>query len=172
MTSSTASARKLDLAPSAPARNRIRLHLTAPVAEVWALVGDLARLPEYSAGLERVEVSRDARGRPTEFVCHFKADDGGAPIVSRDFVLWHEAGRGWASTAAEPASAFGTRNEVHQVSLEPSPQGTMASWVAHYDAADLATHRAHLDQALGDIAARLIARFGGQLLERFVDGDG
>jgi hypothetical protein len=40
---------------SSPLRNRLRLELDAPVSEVWELLGDLSRFPEYSVGLERVE---------------------------------------------------------------------------------------------------------------------
>jgi hypothetical protein len=69
---------KESIAPSptsltaAPLRNRVRIELPAPVAEVWALVGRLERYPEYSAGLERVDVTRDGNGRCTEYVCHFR----------------------------------------------------------------------------------------------------
>jgi hypothetical protein len=48
---------------AAPLRNRVRIELQAPVAEVWALVGSLERYPEYSAGLERVDVTRGGNGR-------------------------------------------------------------------------------------------------------------
>jgi uncharacterized membrane protein len=47
---------------SSPLRNRLRVELDAPVAEVWDLIGDLSRFPEYSAGLERVEAELDESG--------------------------------------------------------------------------------------------------------------
>ncbi|MGH9198363.1 MAG: SRPBCC family protein, partial [Acidimicrobiia bacterium] len=40
---------------TSPLRNRMRVELKAPVTEVWSLIGNLARFPEYSSGLERVE---------------------------------------------------------------------------------------------------------------------
>ena len=44
------------------------------------------------------------------------------------------------------------------------------TWEQYYDAADLDMNKAVFDQALADIAERLIARFGGRLVERYVDG--
>jgi hypothetical protein len=155
---------------SAPLRNRIRVALNAPVPEVWALVGDPSRLPEYSAGLERVETKRGAGGVPEEYACYFKpAEAGGAGAVSRDFIRWYEPARGWASRGEEP-NDFGLRNSLHLVTLTPSEQGTLLSWDAYYDAVDLDMNRAGLDDALADIAAQLVARFGGRVVERYVDG--
>jgi carbon monoxide dehydrogenase subunit G len=62
----------------------------------------------------------------------------------------------------EEPNDFGLKNSLHLVTLEPSGQGTVLNWVAHYDAADLDTNRSELDRALSDIADRLIARFGGR----------
>jgi hypothetical protein len=71
----------------APLRNRIRAALDAPLPSVWALIGDLARFPEYSAGLERVEPALDSDGRCTEYVCHFKPVAEGQPgIVDRNIM--------------------------------------------------------------------------------------
>ena len=47
---------------SSPLRNRVCLELDAPVVEVWELIGDLSRFPEYSVGLERVEAQLDEVG--------------------------------------------------------------------------------------------------------------
>jgi carbon monoxide dehydrogenase subunit G len=159
---------------SAPMRNRIRLTLDAPLSQVWALVGDLSRLPEYSGGLDRVEVTMDySRGRPTGYACHFKPQqEGEAGLVTRERIRWYDPARGWASAGAEPVDAFGIRDSLHQVTVEPSGRGTLLIWAAHYDAEDgeaLAAYRASLDEALGDIAERLIARFGGRLLSRAMD---
>jgi hypothetical protein len=154
---------------SAPRRNHLALELAAPVTEVWALVGDLGRLPQYSAGLDRVAVEKDRQGNPTAYVCHFKPmADGEQGIVSRDFIRWHEEGRGWASLAEEP-NAFGARNSVHRVTVAPSAAGTTLTWDAHYDADDLDANRIPLDQAFADIGARLVARFGGRVVERTMD---
>jgi len=154
-------------------RQRMRVALDAPADQVWALVGDLARLPEYSAGLERVDVKSDSQGMPVEFVCHFKPQQAGqAGLVLRDLLRWYEPGRGWASTGAEEVDAFGIRNSLHCVMVEHSGRGTLVTWVAHYDADDegsLAAYGDSLDEAYSDIAARLIARFGGRVLERCAD---
>jgi hypothetical protein len=150
---------------SAPMRNRIRVQLNAAVPEVWALVGDVGRLPDYSAGLERVEVKKASSGAPEEYTCHFKPTEPGGPgAVARDIVRWYEPNRGWASTDAEP-NDFGTTNSLHIVTLSDADGGTLLEWRAHYDAADLETNRTELDKALGDIAQRLIARFGGRVVD-------
>jgi hypothetical protein len=47
------------------------MELDAPVSEVWKLMGDLSRFPEYSAGLERVEAKTDENGRCIEYTCYF-----------------------------------------------------------------------------------------------------
>lgn len=155
---------------SAPLRNRIRVELDAPVKEVWALVGDPGRLPEYSAGLERVDVMKSSSGAPEEYTCYFKPMEEGVPgAVARDLIRWHVPDRGWASVDTEP-NDFGTKNSLHLVTLSPSAEGTLVTWEARYDAADLEMNRSALDQALADIADRLIGRFRGRLLERYVEG--
>jgi hypothetical protein len=150
---------------SAPMRNQMRVQLNAPVSEIWALVGDIGRLPDYSGGLERVEVKKTSSGAPEEYTCHFKPTEPGGPgAVARDIVRWYEPNRGWASTDAEP-NDFGTKNSLHIVTVSLANGGTLLDWRAHYDAPDLETNRTELNKALGDIAQRLIARFGGRVLE-------
>jgi hypothetical protein len=39
----------------------------------------------------------------------------------------------------------------------------------HFDSEDLEAGKAHLAEALGDIAENLVARFGGRLTERYVE---
>lgn len=155
---------------SAPLHNRLRVELKAPVSEVWALLGDLSRFPEYSAGLERVEVQKNASGRHTGYVCHFRPqEEGGESILHREIIRWYEPNRGFASISEEP-NAFGLTNSLTLMALEPSKQGTLVTWAQYYDAADLDMNRAGFDQALEDITARLVARFGGRAVERYVDG--
>src|SRR5262245_47718574 len=155
--------------PQAALRNRVRVALKAPVTEVWALVGDFPRLPEYSSGLERVDASKDARGAFTEYVCHFKpASEGGASIAHREFVRWYEPCRGYASSG-ETGNVFGLTNDLNLVGLEAASEGTVLTWEEYYDADDLNESKASYDQALVDIAQNLIHRFGGAILERFVE---
>ena len=156
----------------APLRNRIRVELDAPITDVWALIGNLARFPEYSAGLERVDPTLDADGRCTEYVCHFKPEtEGGPRIVDRNIMRWYEPGHGYASSAG-PASAFGLTDDLNLVTLEPSPHGALLTWDEYFQAQDVDAMRASFDQALADTADRLIARFGGRLIERFAGAVG
>lgn len=157
---------------SAPLRNRIRIELDMRVTEVWALIGDLARFPEYSAGLERVEPKFDADGRLVEYVCHFRPIADGEPgIVESNIMRWYEPGHGHASSGA-PGNAFGLTDDLNLVTLEPSPRGTLLTWDEYFDAADVDANRAGFDQAFADAAERLIARFGGRIVERHVRENG
>ena len=156
-----------DFTPS-PVRNRIRLELEAPVSEVWELTGDLSRFPEYSVGLERVEVELDAAGRCTEYTCYFKPpEESSEGAVSRDVMKWYEPNRGYLSVEVEGSA--GTEGAVAFTTLEPIPGGTRVSYEMYFDAEDLETMKAHLDAVFVDMADRLIARFGGRVTERYVE---
>jgi ketosteroid isomerase-like protein len=141
--------------------------LAAPVIDVWTLIGDLARVPEYSAGLERVEPVLDPRGRPVEYLCHFRPVMDGEPgIVDRNLVRWLEPRSGYASSGA-PGNAFGLTDDLNLVTLDPSPVGTLVTWDEYVQAVDVGAIRASFDQALADIANRLVARFKGRVVERY-----
>lgn len=152
---------------SSPLRNRIRVDLKAPVSEVWALIGNFARFPEYSSGLETVEAKIDSSGRCTEFVCHFKPqEEGGESILDRELIRWYEPNRGYASSGEE-GNAFGLMNDLNLVTVKPSKEDTILTWDEHYDAQDLDMMKAHYDQALADIGENLVRRFGGRVVERY-----
>lgn len=151
---------------TAPLRHRLRVELHAPPLEVWALVGDHTRLPEYSAGIERVEVIPGGDAR----VCHFRPRDGAAEGMSfREHVRWEAAGVGHATTG-DPANGLPLANDLSFVTLAPSARGTVFTWEQYYDSPDLPAMRAEFDPAFADIGARLVARFGGRVVERWVDG--
>jgi hypothetical protein len=153
---------------SAPLRHRLRVELSAAVADVWALVGQHARLPEYSAGIASVEV--EASGASRARVCHFRSPDGSGPgPVLREQIRWEADNFGYA-TSAEPGNAFGLSNSLSLVTVRPASAGTLMTWEEYYDSADLPVARASFDDGIADIAARLVARFGGRVVERYVDG--
>jgi hypothetical protein len=153
---------------SIPLRNRIRVELYAPVSDVWELMGDLSRFPEYSAGLERVEVEQDEDGRCTEFACYFKPlDEGSEGAVSRDVMKWYEPNRGYLSVEVEGNT--GTDNTVAFMTLDPIPRRTRLTYDMHFDAEDLDTMKTAIDEVNGDMADNLIARFGGRITDRYVE---
>jgi carbon monoxide dehydrogenase subunit G len=153
---------------SSPLRNRMRLELDAPAPDVWELIGDLARFPEYSMGLERVEVVQDADGGCTEYTCHFKPlEEGAEGAVSRDVMKWYEPNRGYLSVEVEGDA--GTDGAVASVTLDPMPGGTRVTYDMHYDAEDVDTMKTQLDEVYADMAQNLIARFGGRVIERYVE---
>ena len=153
---------------SSPLRNRLRLELEAPVAEVWELLGDLSRFPEYSAGLERVETTLGDDGRCTEYTCYFKPVEGGSHgAVSRDVMRWYEPHRGYLSVEVEGDA--GTDGAVALTTLDQTPDGTLVGFDMYYDAEDLGSMKAVLDEVFDDMAERLIGRFGGSVTERYVE---
>ena len=152
---------------SAPLRNRVRIELDAPVGGVWSLIGDLSRFPEYSDGLERVDATVGSDGRHTGYVCHFKPSaPGTSGIVHREIMLWYEPGRGYASRG-QADNAFGLFNDLNLLTVQPKPGGTLVTWDTYFDAQDVDASRSSYDQALADIGERLIARFGGRIVERY-----
>ncbi len=153
---------------SSPLRNRLRLELEAPVSEAWELMGNLSRFPEYSVGLERVEVKLDDDGRCSEYTCFFKPVEDGSPgPVSRDVMKWYEPQRGYLSVEVDGDA--GTDGAVVFMTLDPIPAGTRVNYEMYFDAEDLDTTKAHLDEVFLDMADRLIGRFGGRVIERYVE---
>jgi Polyketide cyclase / dehydrase and lipid transport len=153
---------------SSPLRNRIRVELEAPVSGVWELLGDLSRFPDYSKGLERVEAKQGEDGRCTEYTCYFKPlEEGSEGAVSHDVMKWYEPNRGYLSV--EVGGSWGGGNTVALMTLDPIPEGTRMTNDMYFDAEDLDATKAHLDDALVDIAVNLIARFGGRVTEHYVE---
>jgi carbon monoxide dehydrogenase subunit G len=151
-----------------PLRNRLRVELDAPVSQVWELMGDLSRFPEYSEGLERVETKHDEHGRCTEYTCYFKPlEEGSEGPVSRDVMKWYEPERGYLSVELEGDA--GTLGAVAFMTLDPMPTGTRLTYDMHYDAEDPERMKANLDEVNVDMADKLIARFGGRVTERYVE---
>jgi hypothetical protein len=154
---------------SSPLRNQIRVEFKAPLSEVWALLGNLARYPEYSSGLEKVEAKVDSSGACTEYVCHFKPpEEGGERVLHREIIRWYEPNCGYASSAEE-GNVFGLTNSITLMTVEPSKEGTIMTWSQYYDAQDLDMSKVVFDQALADIGENLVRRFGGRVLERYVE---
>jgi hypothetical protein len=157
---------------SAPLRNHLCVELNASPSAVWALVGHFERYPEYAGGIERVEVTSDSAGRCSAYVCHFKPmQPGGPSFAHREHVRWYETDQGYASMAAEP-NDFGLQRCLTLVTLRATDDGTVLTWVEHFDAIDLAMHQTAFDQALADIGARLVERFGGRVAERYAPNPG
>jgi hypothetical protein len=172
MTTKGADRTRIDLVPeasaftTAPLRHRLRLELQASLAEVWALVGTHERLPEYSAGIERVEVTPGREAR----VCYFRPMTEDADgIVLREVIYWEAAMRGYATGAAQP-NDFGLSKDLSIVTVRDAPEGTVFTWEQYYDHMDLPAMRKGFDDGIIDIGERLITRFGGRLVERYVDG--
>ena len=91
--------------------------------------------------------------------------------MDRNVVRWYERKVGYASSA-QADNAFGVTNDLNLLTVELSGDKTIVTWDEYYEAADLPMMRAEYDNAFADIAERLIARFGGHVVERTIDGPG
>ena len=157
-----------------PLRNSVKLELNAPLAEVWELVGNPSNMPTFSSGLNKVDTKSDGSGKYTEYTCHFKPTEaGGQETVHTAKMLWHEPNKGWASLDEEP-NAFGFQQSLTFITFEQKGNKTILEWTMHFDCENqemLQMNLSSLKQALnGEIAQRLIDKFGGRTLESYVDG--
>ena len=157
---------------NSPLRNRIQLELDVPVSEVWKLVGDHARMPEYSEGLQKVTATFNPSGKCEEYVCFFKPlDAGGEEIIHKALVIWYEPNVGWASVDEEP-NAFDLLQSLSLVTLLSERGKTILNWDMHFTSGTpemVQMNKSSLEQALDDISGKLIDRFGGRILNRFVE---
>lgn len=151
----------------APLRNRVCVQLNATPEEVWALIGDLGRFPEYSAGLDQVHVTNGNNGHPIDYTCQFKPmEPGGESISSREIIQWWQPGIGYASRSAG-GDAFGLKNDLNLVTISATADGSVVTWEEYFDAEDAEMMQAHFAQALADIAENLARTFGGRVIERY-----
>jgi hypothetical protein len=159
---------------TSPLRNRIKLELDAPISQVWALVGDPTKMPSYSFGLQKVDTKTDGTGKCTEYTCHFKPTEAGEQeIVHTAKMVWYEPNKGWASLDEEP-NAFGLKQSLTLITFYQKDNTTILNWAMHFDCENqemLQMNSSSLEQALNnDIAQRLIDKFGGKVIESFVNG--
>ena len=154
---------------TSPLRNRLRLELRARPEAVWALVGDHTRFPEYSPGLAKVEVMGGEREPGRTRVCHFRPmAEGDKGMVLREDLRWEAPGLGYAATA-QHGNGFGLENELTLVTLQPAGEATILIWDQHYDGGALSEMKREFDTALKEIGDQLVRRFGGRVLERYVE---
>lgn len=159
---------------NSPLRTRVRLELNSPVGKVWALVGNPGRMPEYSAGLLKVDVGYNGSGNCSEYTCHFlPMQDGGREIVHREIIKWYEPMLGLASVAEEP-NEFGLRQSLGLITLEALGDKTILSWEMYFNADNeemLKMNLSAFEKSLnGDISAKLLEKFGGTFLEDYIEG--
>ncbi|MDX5436407.1 MAG: SRPBCC family protein [Pontibacter sp.] len=158
---------------TSPLRNRIKLQLDAPIAEVWHLVGHPSRMPEFSSGLQKVETRQNSAGKDTGYTCYFAPETPNGSVIEHHAALvWQEPRAGWASVDEEP-NLFGLRQSLTLVTLEKSGSKTLLTWDMHYTCDDTETllqNLKSLELALNqDIAQNLLKRFGGSMQESYVD---
>lgn len=157
---------------SSPVRNRLILELNKPVSEVYALVGDPANMPNYSSGLDSVTTKME-NGKCASYTCYFKPAKEGEPgYVHTDKMVWQQLNQGWASRTPEP-NEFGFTQYVSLTTLEEKDGKTILTWYMHYNHEKeemIDMNKTGLDQAFQDIGNQLVNRFGGKIVENFVEG--
>jgi carbon monoxide dehydrogenase subunit G len=147
---------------SAPMRNSLRVRLDASIDDVWALVGDHARLPEYSAGIETVATSGDGQS----FTCRFRATDQTPALELTQQIRWEIPGVGYSASTVEP-NGFLLTDDLGVVTVKADGAGTVVEWAQYYHSSELAAAIASFDEGLTDIAQQLVARFGGQVTKQW-----
>nr|WP_299173440.1 SRPBCC family protein [uncultured Allomuricauda sp.] len=157
---------------SSPLRNSITLELKASPSEVWALVGRLERMPEYSSGLKKVDAKYDAVGHCQGFTCTFLPMEEGMPETTHaEIIKWYKPNAGLASIAEEP-NTFGLKNSLGMLTLESKGNSTLFRWSQYFDADDMESLKMNIEAfrlALNeDIASNLIKTFGGRVVESYV----
>ena len=142
-------------------RNQATAVLAAPLDSVWALVGDPARLPEYS-GVVKVEVDRSRVTGPGDAGCRRRCTFPGGETFD-EVVFW--ADPPYAFVSGAPAGPSREAGDVSVVTLEPlGERHTLFTWRQYYDFADLAPVVAEYERGINEIADRLVKRFGGYVV--------
>jgi len=154
-----------------PLRNRIELELNAPINEVWAVVGEPAKLLIYSSDINKVETKTDGSGKQTEYTCFYKpCEETGVEETVHAKILWHETNKAWVALDEEP-NAYGLQQSLLLITVEEQGDKTIFSWNMHYDSESNETLQmlpASLEQLLkGEIAQELIQKFGGRILDSY-----
>ncbi|MEX0315740.1 MAG: hypothetical protein AB3N18_16300 [Allomuricauda sp.] len=157
---------------SSPLRNSIKLELNATTFEVWALIGKLERMPEYSSGLKRVDAQYDSANHCQSYACTFFPMSEGSPETTHTEIMkWYQPNIGLASMAEEP-NILGLKNSLGIIVLSSKGTKTILEWSQYFDADSPETVHMNLEGfklALNeDIANNLIKEFGGQILESYV----
>lgn len=154
-----------------PLRNNIKIELNAPINEVWAVVGDPAKILTYSSGLNKIETKTDASGKCTEYTCFYPSNGENKEETIHAKMLWHEANKGWASLDEEP-NTFGFRQSLALITVEQKENKTILNWDMHYNNESdeiLQMYITSLEQALTDeIARQLTHKFGGSILDSYI----
>jgi carbon monoxide dehydrogenase subunit G len=154
-----------------PIRNRLVVELDKSLSEVWALVGDPANMPKFSAGLDSV-TTKTENGKCTQYTCYFKPMKEGEPgYVHTDNMLWQEENRGWASRTPEP-NEMGYTDYMSLLTLEDVNGKTKLTWAMtgnHEKAEMIEMNKQGLVQAYDDIGKQLVEKFGGKIIENYVE---
>ena len=156
---------------TSPLRNRIILELNATVDQVWALVGKLERMPEYSSGLRKVDAEYNFENECTRFTCYFyPMEEGGPETTHSEPVTWYKPNVGLASVADEP-NDLGLLQSLGLLTLQNHGNKTILKWDVHFNTESKEMTSIHIEgykKALNeDIAQNLIKIFGGKVLENY-----
>ena len=154
-----------------PVRNRLVIELNKSISEVWALVGDPANMPKFSAGLDSV-TTKTKNGKCTQYTCYFKPAKEGEPVyIHTDNMLWQEENKGWASQTPEP-NEMGYTEYLSLVTFEDINGKTKLTWSMtcnHEKPEMIEMNKQGLLKAFDDIGNQLVSRFGGKVIENYIE---
>ena len=150
-----------DLAKS-PMRNDIKAVLNAPVKEVWALVSDHRKLPTYSAGIRDVTLASRCDGPGGGVGCVRTCTFHEGPALEERVVSVEEPHL-LATSAVEP-NDYQLTNDLTLVTLRAfDDDRTEFWWRQYYDHPKPEEMKPVFDEALLDLAQKLVKRFGGSV---------
>jgi len=156
---------------TSPVRHRLVVELEKPVAEVYALVGDPGNMPKYSAGLDSV-TTKTENGKCTQYTCYFKPEaEGEKGYVHTDNMVWQAVNQGWAAKTPEP-NEMGFTESFSLTTFENNNGKTIVKWYMHYNHEKpemIEMNKAGLVQSFDDIGKQLVTKFGGKILENYVE---
>lgn len=156
---------------TSPVRHLLVLELEKPVAEVYALVGDPGNMPKYSVGLDSV-TTKTENGKCIQYTCYFKpAAKGEKGYVHTDNMVWQAVNQGWAAKTPEP-NEMGFTESFSLTTFEEINGKTIVKWYMHYNHKKpkmIEMNKQGLVSAFDDIGKQLVAKFGGKVVENYVE---
>jgi len=149
--------RSIDWIDSAPIRIEGRAESSASTADVFAVLADHQRWPEWFPSVKKVTVRGAAEGVGARRRVHVPG-----ATVDEEFIVW-EPGVRWSFTGIDARPRF-TRSLIEDCRLEPLESGgTAISYTMYLDPsppmrplvkASVRRIRANITQAVGNLAQR------------------
>ncbi|MDX1523713.1 MAG: SRPBCC family protein [Anaerolineae bacterium] len=153
----------------APLRLVKSVWLRASQDKVFSVVADHQQLTELLPWVDSVTIDSSAAevegGIGTKRTCNF----GNGLVLEEEIVGWNPP-RMYAYQGVEATHPFGMKGHVAVVICEAQADHTMTlTWQHYFDHANPAAMQERMDDGMTCVMQRLIKRFGGKLLESYLN---